>query len=368
MFFEANKIYYYLFVFSFLAIVNYFAANVKKSWFEKDSSADEYKIIQQYLLNDSPLYGYNRPKLWIHSQYARNARQWDSFSSRSNTGLNQPYLHLTIKSIINHCGDDFNVCLIDDDSFSKLIPVWNIDITSLADPMKSRARELGMLYLLHYYGGILVPNSFLCVRNLKNLFDTGTANNTPFVCEHRNRGVTPAAYNGKKLGFVPDIRFMGARKNDVVVKDMMDSFKKQFPFTNHKDDRGTAAAASGFHATENPAWAVAYCLDAIRAGRIALVDGSRIGIKTNKRKAVLIEHLLEDGFLDLPETVDGIWIPAEEILTRTKYAWFAVLSSEEILTSNTALKNYFAASIVDSERNSNNSLANTYAPKSILSI
>ena len=78
---------------------------------------DDYKLIEQYLLNDSPLYGYNRPKIWIHSKYELNARKWKDFQSRNSTDLNQPYIHATIKTIINHCGNDFNVCLIDDESF-----------------------------------------------------------------------------------------------------------------------------------------------------------------------------------------------------------------------------------------------------------
>ena len=110
---------------------------------------DEYENVKQYLLNQSPLYGQNRPKIWIHTKYEYNSRKWKSFYSRSSYDLNQPYLHLTIKSIINHCGDDFNVCLIDDDSFGKLIPSWDIDMSKTVEPVKSHLRELGMVQLLY---------------------------------------------------------------------------------------------------------------------------------------------------------------------------------------------------------------------------
>ena len=68
----------------------------------KKEQQDDYEKIQTYLLNDSPLYGYNRPKMFIHSKYEVNSRMWKSFQSRNNTDLNQPYLHLTIKSILNY--------------------------------------------------------------------------------------------------------------------------------------------------------------------------------------------------------------------------------------------------------------------------
>ena len=44
-----------------------------------------------------------RPKLWIHMKYDTNARSWASFGSRNSTNLNQPYLHLTVKSFFLFC-------------------------------------------------------------------------------------------------------------------------------------------------------------------------------------------------------------------------------------------------------------------------
>ena len=166
MVFGVKNVAHYGIAFGLIYMGSILIANTK----EKLETNDEYKIIQDYLLNESPLYGYNRPKLWIHSKYEINARTWKDFNSRNTTDLNQPYLHLTIKSIINHCGDDFNVCLIDDESFNKLLPLWDVNVSSMAEPMKSQYRELGMARLLEIYGGLVIPNSFLCIKNLKQFF------------------------------------------------------------------------------------------------------------------------------------------------------------------------------------------------------
>ena len=112
--FSSNQITQYLMLFGVIIVAGYFG----NSFNQKFQNKDEYDLIKQYLLNESPLYGFNRPKLWIHSKYEVNARKWKDFYSRNTTDLNQPYIHLTIKTIINHCGNDFNVCLIDDESFS----------------------------------------------------------------------------------------------------------------------------------------------------------------------------------------------------------------------------------------------------------
>jgi hypothetical protein len=85
----------------------------------------------------------------------------------------------------------------------------------------------------------------------------------------------------------------------------------------------------------------------IRQGRMNLIGGEYIGIKTNKRKPVLIEDLLEDNYLDLHSNIYGIYIPEDELLLRPKYSWFCVLSTEQIMETNVFLAKHFKASIVD---------------------
>ena len=147
MVFSTKNIHYYLISIGVIFTASYFANKLKQPF----ETNDEYEMIRTYVLNDSPLYGFNRPKLWIHSQYQVNSRKWKSFGSRNSTDLNQPYLHLVIQSIVDKCGDDFHICLIDDESFSKLIPSWDIDITNMADPHKHLFRELAMMKVLSHY-------------------------------------------------------------------------------------------------------------------------------------------------------------------------------------------------------------------------
>ena len=91
----------------------------------------DFDIIQHYLLNDASLATSKKPILWVHVEFEKNARNWSSFGSRTSMELNQPYLFLTIRSIIQKCGSSFNVCLIDDSSFHKIIPGWATKINNL---------------------------------------------------------------------------------------------------------------------------------------------------------------------------------------------------------------------------------------------
>ena len=346
--FTSSRIFQYLFAFSVIVISSYFANRIKNSFEDND----EYELIKKYLLNDSPLYGFNKPKLWIHTKYEINARKWKSFYSRNSTDLNEPYIHLTIKTIINHCGNDFNICLIDDDTFSKLIPSWDINISTLADPMKSHYREIGMLKLIYYYGGMVVPNSFLCTRNLKDLYKDGITGDRPFFCEKVNKSLN-LNKRSAKLTFVPDTYFYGAVKNNEAIRELIEYLKvrSQNPhFTSEMEFLGDTSE---------------WCLDAHFAQKANIVGGEQIGIKNKNRKQILIDDLMEENFLDVHPDIYGIYIDNDEVLTRTKFQWFSVISSEELLSkSNSIIVKYLKASIVDST----NEYTKTTEQRSVISI
>lgn len=332
MLFSSKNTSTYLFTLGIVFVASYFANKFKQNF----ETNDEYELIKKYLLNDSPLYGYNRPKIWIHTKYEVNARKWKDFYSRNTTDLNQPYIHLTIKTIIDHCGKDFNICLIDDESFSKLLPSWDIDLNLVAEPNKAYLRELGILQLIYFYGGMTVPNSFVCTKNMKQLYETGTAWNKPFVCENINRNTNLLNSKGNKL-FSPDLSFVGASKNDPVILELIEYIKSR----NH----------SGHYSNENvfigdlSYW----CESAIQSQKMNLQGGELIGVKNNQGKQILLENLMEEAYIQFHPDSYGILIPADEILRRPKYQWFAVLSSEAVLNTNAIVSKYLLNSIADTE-------------------
>jgi len=335
MLFSAKNMYLYVFALSLVAVASY-VGNKFKTQFE---TKDEYDLVRQYLLNESPLYGNNKPKIWIHTKYEYNSRVWKSFQSRSSMDLNQPYIHMTIKTIVDHCGDDFHICLIDDNTFSKLIPSWDVDMTGLAEPFKSRVREIGLAELVYYYGGMVLPNSFLCMKPLKGFYLNATAMDKPFVCEAVNRSANIVRQGSTgRLAFLPDLRIFGGNKNDPTIKEMIKMLKEKTRVPHFSDDRELLG--------EDGYW----CLDRVDAGKMNLVGGEVVGVKTTCRKPILIENLLEENYLKLSPQCVGIAIPDEEVLVRTKYQWFAVMDTKQILDSEFILSKYARAAILSGNR------------------
>ena len=264
----------------------------------------------------------NKPIIWIHIPVEYNARHWQSFGSRSSYDLNQPYLYLTVKSIIQHCDASFRICLVDDASFKKLIPGLDIDLSQIADPMMGYIRQMLLANLVYKYGGMVVPISFLCFQDLDTLYQKETRNNSMFVGENRNTNVSAS-----HADFFPDIQFMGAEKESPVVRDLMDFMQRQIS----RDYTSQIKFLGEFNR-----WIVS------RPSQIRVISGYDIGTKTLDNSPVLVDTLLGSNtdVLDFYGKTYGIWIPADDILKRTRYNWFARMNIEQVVTSNTVLGQY----------------------------
>jgi len=311
-----------------------FYGDLVRKWFDNKEGTQDHELIRKYLLNDSPMYGNNKPKLWIHSKYEINARKWKSFQSRNSHDLNQPYLHLTVQSIVNMCGNDFHVCLIDDKSFSTLIPSWDVDLRAMADPLKSHYRQVAMMKLLYYYGGIIVPDSFLCMRSLLPLYRKTSSK--PIVAERLNRSKNVLHENKKVKEFIADTYLMAARKYEPVITEFLDFLSEQDQMKHYSSEHDFIG---------NTSWWVD---NAVHQGRMLLIDGEVIGIKTKDAKPILAEDLLGEDYLDIEPNVFGIYIPEDEILKRTNLQWFSVMEREQILESRLIIAKYMALSLAKS--------------------
>jgi hypothetical protein len=282
------------------------------------------ELIQKYLLNDSTLTKNNKPILWIHVEFDKNARSWESFGSRTSDNLNQPYQYLTIRNIIETCGESFNVCLIDDDSFIKIIPEWRTKVEHLPRPLRSHMRELALATILHIYGGFLIPSSFICFYDLRSLYDAHLGSANVMIGELR----TTTSLAAEKQ-YSPSTKIIGCKKFDPVMKEFMD-YLMQITDRDHTQEMDFTG--------ETTRWWLAKQAESSAA--VSIIPAEELGVKTTANKPVLIEELLSDIDVPLSPTAAGLYIPEQEILKRSKYQWFARLSPKQVLESHTLIGKY----------------------------
>ena len=293
-----------------------------KSSEDDDEHMQNYKLVRQYLLNDSSLAQSKKPIIWIHMVYETNARWWPSFASRNSDDLNQPYQYLTLKSIIDKCGQDFNVCLIDDESFPNIIPGWTVDLSLVANPIKMKIRQLALAKILYHYGGFLLPSSFLCFQNLAPIYNTLTEGGKMFVGELVSRTDV-----SDKVNFFPSTKFMGCQKGCPLM----------FKYIGYLEINTSTDFTSESHFLGSYG---RWCYEKIQKGEMNMIPADMLGARDTEGKAVTIDILMSNNFLNLSERVQGMYIPADEILKRTAYQWFARLSAKQALDSNTTIGKY----------------------------
>jgi hypothetical protein len=263
-----------------------------------------------------------RPILWIHLAYEPNARHWVDFYSRKTMDYNQPYQYLTLKSVLDKCSRDFNVCLIQDDSFQKLIPSWNIDMERVAHPIRDKMRELGMAHILHTYGGIRLPPGLLCLKPLLPLYHRYiSSQNQMFIGELKASGDTL-----NSIETMPSTQFMGCHKGC----EWMKEYIRYLELLLSKDYTHESIFTDAYSRW----W---FEMKQKHQREINVIPSELFGVKDTQGKLISIERLFGNTYIDFNPNVIGIVFPQEEIIRRSKYEWFSRCSIQQALESDTIL-------------------------------
>jgi hypothetical protein len=284
----------------------------------------EFDLIKRYLLNKD---GENdKPIMWVFTDNELNARDWKTFGSRNSKDLNQPYIHMCIETIIKWNGDSFNICLINYESFDKLLNDWTIDIAELPEPIKKRVVELGLFRILYKYGGVLMPNSMIMLKNFKPVHDEYLGVNGCYVGEFVCRNITSEMEKS-----FPDCKLIGCLKNNVNMKSICNYMEKVISTDNTNE--------TDFFGNLNR-----FIFKLINKYAVNKVPGNLLGTKNSEGEIVIIDDLLENSNIKMDKSSFGIYLPSNEILKRNKYMWFARSNKIQILSSNTNVGKFFILS------------------------
>jgi len=310
-----DKINRYLFAFLGLTTVG-FLYNRYEEKNKLSETQETYNSIRNYLLNDSTLAKSKKPILWLHVPYRVNARKWTDFGSRNTNNLNQPYLSLCVKSIIDKCGNDFHICLIDDDSFSNLIPDWLTNMSRVPEPISGYMRKIGLCKLIYFYGGVVMPIQTICFKNLKPLYDAMTSAKKPFFIENHTTTISVS----QQVTMFPSYDMFGALKDDTTMKKIIGILEENI-------SRDATNESLFLGQLER------FLFEMAQKFEISIIDGKIMGIKDVNNTPITIENLFSEEKNDIILHSNNLCmiLPSEQILKRNKYEWFASLNVGQVL-------------------------------------
>lgn len=300
-----------------------------KHYNEQDEDLRNYYAVKKYLVSESTLAKSKLPILWIYIDYQQNSRWWQNFYARNTTDLNQPYLYLTIKSIIDRCSSHFNICVIDDYTLTNIIPGWSIELDKTASPIREKLRDLAQAKILKYYGGMFVPPSFLCLKNLINMYYSSTIGGKMFVGEFQNENKTST----NETVFVSR-KFIGAHKNSNIVEEYIHYLQELIS--------SDYTAESVFEGNAD-----IWLYNKSKNNKINIIPAKQLGVKDVTNKDVLIENMIGNSFIDFDPSALGIYFPHSQLLNRVSFQWFSRLNARQALESDTIMGKLLVSNCVN---------------------
>jgi len=184
----------------------------------------------------------------------------------------------------------------------------------LANPIKSHMRMLALSKLLHSFGGLLLPNSTIVCKDLKPLYDGAVKDKDVFSVNMINRGSTADIAT-----MFPTTKILGCQKNSVTMGQFVQYLEGlvSTDYTNESDFLGQANR-----------WL-------FNNNNVAVLCGKLLGAEDMDGKRVGIDRLIGSTFITFSPNKYAIYIPGDEILSRTEYEWFARLSQEQLRNCDT---------------------------------
>mgnify|MGYP001323379912 CR=1 FL=1 len=257
-----------------------------------------------------------KPKIWVHIPFSKNSRHWESFGSRTTENLNIPFIYLSMKTIIDACGDKFDVILYDDTNIPDILQEDSEfeDIEKLSGVLLNKFREVSKARILHKYGGIHLPCSLI----MKSFSPEIMKPNKFIACRIANERV-----NSSNLDYVVSSKILGCKKGCNIMSEYI-TYLKELDYSVSKET---------FESNE-------YLLE-----HANILSEEYIGCKDINENMVHIERLFSNEPIQLSNNHVALFVNLDELLIRSKYQWFLRMSINQIYASK---DRFFLASYIHS--------------------
>ena len=299
---KLDKIYYLfiLILFAYFVYTYYIKYYGKKS----DELVTINNVDDYYYKNSLALNTLKKPKVWIHMPFSRNSRHWESFGSRTSENMNIPFVYMCLKSIIDNCGDKYNIIIYDDTNIVDILQEDSEfdDIDKLSGVLLNKFREVTKARILHKYGGVHLP----CSLYLKECPNKIIKQNEFIACKIANEDI-----DNSNMDYVVSSKILGCKKGCPIMKEYI-SYLKELDYS---------AGKFSFETNE-------YLVN-----NAHLINEKYLGCVDINGDMVYLDKLFSENEIKLSSESFGLYINLNSLLKRRKYQWFLRMSMNQIYES-----------------------------------
>jgi len=169
---------------------------------------------------------------------------------------------------------------------------------------------------------MFIPCSTLCFKSFKELYKESS--DKMFSIETLSKGEL-----SNKISLLPNHLFFGCKKNDIYLEELIYDWSQSMNNLYFSENNFTGRFER-------------ICYDLSVDTKMNVVDGTKIGTKTTDNKIIMLEDLFsENPDIKINKDMYCLHIPADDILKRNVFAWFANESTENIITGRNLISQYF---------------------------
>ena len=316
---------FFIYVFIIILIILVIRLNRTESVFKEEKKTLEYKtnLMDYYFKNYINLNHITNQKIFIHIPYEKNERNWINFGSRSSKELNNDLIVLSIRSIIETCGEQYTIVLYDNTCVGELIQEINEeDLCNIKHPEMLSGIDLKQwesyckAKILYKYGGI-VMNPYFIFKHCPNdeLFCPEL-----FTITH----LTNEGFNVSNQTIIPTSCYlMSAPKNNSDVEIYIKYL--QYLCTNHYTID---------HKKFDKSFESLYALNSYDPKLIGCLDKNNNIIYTN--------DIMSDKMIELNYNHFCLFINMDIIKKNRNFNWILKLNENEIKESKTFIGKYIS--------------------------
>ena len=268
-------------------------------------------ILERYRFRNTKL-NTTKPNLWIHLTVNKDL-PFPGVSSLAGAQINEPFSFKNVPalervcagSVIDHNKNDFNIVLVTDSDLPLLLPGWNVNLAAIPEAARCVVRQVAMLRLVYYYGGLVCPSTFAATGPFSKVLASSSLSSTSvitaFEVPQTGANVGPAAQHAS---LVPSSKFLYARELNPSIRKIIDSLSVR---------TGTDAQVAAFKDL-----AADVMLELEQEKKVKVVSGQAIGTADADGQTITVAQSI-NGF-DRGAGSIGILIPPRVFEVR-EYGW-----------------------------------------------
>ena len=284
----------------------------------------------------------DKPFLWIYLENTYNCREWKNFYSRKSLDNIEPYIISCIYSILVNNQNDFNIIILNEENIRYYLPdLKECTGANCKNSIRKRLCLISMM-LLTRYGGIWLPPSTICFKNLKNLYNL--TNNYDYISVSCSQNVQSCS----KYNFQLDTNIVISKKNNKLFNLILTNCVKRGILNKNDYDYR--------HEIEEIFYKTIRYLKNYQEFNYFEIPAQYIGSTDNWDRLITIDNLLSSNRTVLKDSKKILFmvINREDISRRIKYNWFERFSIEQIFNSNLWITYLFRKALHINERYFNN--------------